>query len=75
MRRDLVEGVELLWKPEIVKSYLLVMAEVVKGRVSSQLVHLLDYIISIYILHSVLYTFPKVLERRMRLIINGFFSW
>lgn len=27
IRRDPVEGVELLWQPEIVKSYLLIMAE------------------------------------------------
>ena len=31
--------------------------------------------ISLHILHTVLYTFPKVLTRRICLTIKSFFSW
>ena len=30
---------------------------------------------SLHILHTVLYTFPKVLTRRIRLTIKSLFSW
>ena len=31
--------------------------------------------ISMHILHTVLYTFPKILTRRIYLTIKSFFSW
>ena len=40
-----------------------------------ELINPLHPMISMHILHNVLYTFPKMLTRRIWLTIKSFFSW
>ena len=39
------------------------------------LIYPLDPNVNMHILHTVLYTFPKVLTRRFSLLIKSFFCW